>query len=546
MYKKVIYQAYPLSFADANGDGLGDVRGIIDKLDYLHSLGVDVLWINPIFVSPKNDNGYDIVDYLAIDHVFGTMAEVEELIQKAKTYQIDIMFDMVLNHSSIFHPWFQKALAGDKKYQDFYFFRKGDVDQAPTNWVSKFGGSAWNWNEKIQMWNLALFDKTQADLNWDNPAVRDEIYKIVNFWISKGIKGFRFDVINLISKPKVFENADLSVHDGRLFYTDGPNIHKYLHLLNHNTFGKHHGITTVGEMSSTKLEAALKYANPKNQELEMVFIFHHLKVDYLNGNKWVHKSWDKKEFKKLLIEWQKQMCAHKSHMALFLNNHDQPRVNSRWGDIKNHWYASSTLFTALNFFLVGTPFIYQGEEIGMTNHDFNDIEDYKDVESINAYKTLLVQGNSVAEALKVLAHISRDNSRTPMQWDESSYAGFSKVNPWIKINSNYTKINVASQINDPTSILNFYKKMIHLRKTQDALSSDEIEFIDSNENTFIFKRSYKDQEIMCYFNWSNQKENISQYLQDKKAYKILLNNYNKEFIDLVLKPFELLILERKK
>ena len=536
--KKVVYELYPISFYDSNGDGIGDIKGIVEKLDYLSLLGIDLIWITPIFKSPKNDNGYDVANYYEIDPSFGTMEDVEILISEAKKRNIGIMFDMVFNHVSTESEWFKKAINGEKKYQDyFYIIKSKDSKRTPSNWVSKFGGSAWQYQKEFEGFYLHLFDKTQIDLKWKNPEVRKELINVLNFWLNKGVKGFRFDVVNLIGKPNEFiDTKDFGKH----LYTDHPDVHKYLKEINKASFGKYKDIVTVGEMSSTTIENCNKYSNPKENELDMVFNFHHLKVDYKNGQKWENKPWDKKEFKELIKQWQLGL-SNKGWNAVFLNNHDQPRVNSRYGDVEKYWYESSTLFATLIFTLQGTPFIYQGEEIGMTNPYFNSIKEYKDVESLNAYKELKQKGKSDKEILEILSVKSRDNSRTPFQWNNKKYAGFSTNKPWIDVAKNYKNINAQSQIENPNSIFNFYRKLISLRKTNDSLSQGEINFVDSDKNLFVYERKFKKQKLLIILNLSNRSIKFENSYFVKS---ILINNYKDSDLNKI-KPYQALVVEVK-
>ena len=414
---KVVYQIYPKSFLDTNGDGIGDIPGVIEKLDYLQDLGVDYLWLTPFFVSPQRDNGYDVADYRKINPMFGTMEDVENLISEAKKRGIGLMLDMVFNHTSTEHEWFQKALAGDEKYQNYYIFKEGTADQCPTNWQSKFGGTAWEYVPKLGKWYLHLYDVRQADLNWDNPDVREELKEILRFWKKKGIHAFRFDVINLVSKPE--KMVDDFEGDGRRFYSDGPHIHEYLKEMVRDT-----GIedfVTVGEMSSTSVEHCIRYSSPKEKELSMCFNFHHLKVDYKNGDKWALMEPDYRALKALFKEWQMKMQAGDGWNALFWCNHDQPRIVSRMGDETTYWKESAKMLAGMIHLMRGTPYIYQGEEIGMLNAHYPSIDRYRDVESLNYYQILLNQGKSEKEALEILSARSRDNSRTPMQWNDEKY-----------------------------------------------------------------------------------------------------------------------------
>ncbi|MDO6994236.1 alpha,alpha-phosphotrehalase, partial [Brachyspira innocens] len=550
---KVVYQIYPKSFMDSNNDGLGDIRGIISKLDYLSDLGIDIIWTTPFFVSPQKDNGYDVADYYNVDPSYGTMEDVEELIREAKKRNIDIMFDMVFNHTSTEHEWFKKAINGEEKYKNYYIFKEGRVingkKEPPTNWISKFGGSAWQYIEKFDEYYLHLFDVSQADLNWDNEEVRKEIFDIVNFWIGKGVYGFRFDVINLISKPKVFE--DDFEGDGRRFYTDGINIHKYLKELNKNTFGKYDNAVTVGEMSSTSIENCIKYSGEKENELSMVFSFHHLKVDYKNKDKWQLMDFDFQELKNILFSWQEGMQSNNAWSALFWCNHDQPRIVSRFGDDKKYYKESAKMLAAVMHCLRGTPYIYQGEEIGMTNAYFNDINQYKDVESLNYFNILKNNGIEEKEIYKILQSRSRDNARTPMQWNDKKNAGFSNAKPWIEIISNYKEINSENNLKDENSILNHYKKLIKLRKDYKVISEGKtIPILKDDKNVLSFIREYNNEKILVINNFYGNEctANLSGINFDVKTSKILLSNYSDDLMldnILKLKPYESVVLYSK-
>ncbi len=533
---KVIYQIYVKSFSDSNGDGLGDLRGIIGKLDYLQSLGVDYLWLTPFFRSPMNDNGYDVADYLAVDPVFGSMEDVETLIAEAGRRGLALMFDMVFNHTSTGHEWFQKALAGDPDYLDYYIFRDGAPDVPPTNWQSKFGGSAWEYVPHLKKWYLHLFDKAQADLNWDNPAVREALKNVIRFWKVKGVQGFRFDVANLISKPALFEDDDTG--DGRRFYTDGPHVHEYLKELVADT-----GIgdmVTVGEMSSTSLDNCIRYTTEK--ELSMVFSFHHLKVDYKNGDKWELQPVDFGAFKRLFHDWQLGMQQAGGWNALFLCNHDQPRAVSRFGDDKRYWKQSAKMLAACTHLMRGTPYIFQGEELGVTNAGYTDISQYRDVESQNYYRIMLENGKPKEEALETLRQRSRDNGRTPMQWDGSPNAGFTDGTPWIQPPENYRAINVAAALQDPDSILHFYKSLIRLRKENPLISDGKIEFLYPDETRLLAYRRFLGAESLFVFNNLSGKEICLDGVRTDSCEKVL-GNYpevsNREG-KLLLRPYETL------
>lgn len=537
---KVVYQIYPKSFMDTNGDGLGDLKGIISKLEYLKDLGVDIIWITPIFKSPQVDNGYDVEDYYSIDPLYGTMEEFEELCTKANELDLEIMLDMVFNHTSTKHEWFQKALAGEEHFQEYYIIKKAEEGQVPTNWVSKFGGNAWKYEEAFQGYYLHLFDQTQADLNWENPLVRNEMAKIVNFWIDKGVHGFRFDVVNLISKPRVY--VDDLIGDGRRFYTDGVHVHDYLKELNKNSYGKH-GCITVGEMSSTNLENCVKYAGRNSDELSMVFSFHHLKVDYKDQDKWKLKPFDFIELKKLLCEYQVGMQNADAWNAVFWCNHDQPRIVSRFGDEHTYWKESSKMLATAIHMLRGTPYIYQGEEIGMTNANFDDISFYRDVETLNYYQILKEQGMDEKEVWKVIQERSRDNGRTPMQWDDTENAGFSNVTPWICVNKNYPNINVKQQMNEEDSIYNYYRKLIQLRKEFACISKGRIQFLELNHpKLFMYKRYTDDEKLLVICNFYGDEVT---YEYDFDEYEVLLCNYD-VVNNSTIRPYEARVLIRKK
>lgn len=543
---KVVYQIYPKSFYDSNNDGIGDLNGITEKLDYIKHLGVDYIWITPFFVSPQKDNGYDVADYCNIDPTYGTMENFDRLSAEAKKRGIGIMLDMVFNHTSTEHKWFKKALAGEKKYQDFYIFKKGEKNNPPTNWVSKFGGNAWEYVEELESYYLHLFDRTQADLNWENPEVREEIYKIVKFWLDKGVNGFRFDVVNLISKPEKFENDYQG--DGRRFYTDGPKIHEYLKGLNQNTFGQKEDIITVGEMSSTSMENCFKYSGKDENELSMVFNFHHLKVDYKNKDKWALQPFDFQELKDILNSWQVGMQEHNAWSALFWCNHDQPRVVSRFGDDKNYWKKSAKMLGTVIHMLRGTPYIYQGEEIGMTNAYFDTISQYKDVESINYHKILMDSGLSDEEAMKIVMERSRDNGRTPMQWSDEINGGFSKGTPWIESIKNYKEINVKNQIDDEDSIFNYYRKLIALRKEYRVIALGKtIPLAENDKNVYMFKRVLENEELLVVTNFYNVECSIELDFEIEGYECILSNNGEKVTLEknLKLQPYDALVFLKK-
>ena len=535
--KKVVYQIYPKSFKDTNGTGTGDLKGVIENL------GVDYIWLTPFYVSPQNDNGYDVADYYNIDPSYGTMEDVENLIAEAKKRNIYLMMDMVFNHVSTEHIWFKKAMAGEEKYLNYFFFKQGKANnQPPTNWNSKFGGPAWEYVEKFDKWYLHLFDKTQADLNWENPEVREEVKNIVRFWMEKGVKGFRFDVINLISKAG-FED-DFSVDgDGRSFYTDGPRIHEFLQELARDSFAKDKDIITVGEMSSTTMENCYKYAGEKTGELSMVFTFHHLKVDFMGNEKWVLVPTDFMKLKQLIFDWQINMEKNNAWNAVFWCNHDQPRVISRFGSDDKYHKESGKMLATLIHCLRGTPYIYQGEEIGMTNPHFKSIEQYRDVESLNHYQILQDKGMTKEQALMILDVHSRDNSRTPMQWDDSINAGFTTGTPWIQTADNYTEINVKNSLEDKDSIFYYYQKLIQLRKNYDVIAYGDIKpLLCEDKRVFAYERNYKGQKLIVICNFYPTTYEI-ELPYDLSNYKCILNNYKNEAKakKIALKPYETLV-----
>lgn len=544
--KSTVYQIYPRSFYDTDGDGFGDLKGVTAKLDYIKELGVDYIWMTPFFVSPQYDNGYDVEDYYNIDPRYGTMEDFEELSREAEKRGIKLMLDMVFNHTSSNHEWFQKALAGDEKYKNFYIFKKGKPDgSAPTNWESKFGGNAWEYVPEMDEYYLHLFHVKQPDLNWDNPEVREEVKKIVRFWMNKGVKGFRFDVVNLISKDKYEDDYE---GDGRRFYTDGPNIHKYLKELNEGSFGQDAEVITVGEMSSTSMENCFGYAGAESNELSMVFSFHHLKVDFMGNEKWVLVPVDFMKLKKIIFEWQTGMADNNAWNAVFWCNHDQPRPVSRFGDEGKYWRKSAKMLATIVHGLRGTPYIYQGEEIGMTNTDFTRIDQFRDVESLNHYEILQQKGLSKEDALRIIQIHSRDNGRTPMQWNGEAHGGFTTGTPWIGVNENYSKVNAQSQIHDETSIFNYYKTLVALRKEYDIIAFGDIKPLDEKHPTvFAYERTYGDESLLVVCNFYKNEVEWNA-LRNLEGYEAILSNYQDQIIEdeeITLRPYEAMMLYKK-
>lgn len=528
---KVVYQIYPKSFKDTTGNGIGDFQGIIEKIPYLKELGVDMVWLNPFYPSPQRDNGYDISDYTAVNPLFGTMSDFEEMVQVGKEYGIDFMLDMVLNHCSTEHEWFQKALAGDPYYQDFFFLR-----DEPTDWLSKFGGSAWAPFGDTGKYYLHLFDVTQADLNWRNPHVREELFKVVNFWRNKGVRGFRFDVINLIGKDEVLENCP--ENDGKPAYTDKPIVHDYLHMLNEATFGQADSFITVGEMSATTIENCILYTDPARHELSMAFNFHHLKVDYENGQKWSLKKFDFEELKRLFHTWGKEMSDHDGWSALFWNNHDQPRALNRFVDVQHFRNEGATMLAASIHLSRGTPYIYMGEEIGMVDPDYDSMADYVDVESINAYQMLLEQGKTPEEAFAIIQAKSRDNSRTPMQWGDSANAGFTTGSPWLKAGKSYPEINVENEMQGP--IFTFYQKLIALRKGLPIIAEGSYRPVyEDSQQVYAFERQLGDEKLLVLNNFYPDPITID-ILSKYQNGEVLLSNYEEaQTAEVVtLRPYE--------
>ena len=529
--RKVVYQIYPKSYKDTTGNGVGDLRGIIEKLPYLKELGIDMIWLNPFYPSPQRDNGYDISDYTAVNPDFGTMEDFEEMVAVGQKLGIEFMLDMVLNHCSTDHEWFQKALAGDKYYQDFFILR----DQ-PTDWVSKFGGNAWAPFGETGKYYLHLYDVTQADLNWRNPSVREELFKVVNFWKNKGVKGFRFDVINVIGKDEVLE--DCPIDDGKPAYTDRPITHDYLKMMNNATFGSEEGFITVGEMSATTIDNCILYTAPERKELSMAFNFHHLKVDYKDGQKWTIKDFDFEELKRLFHTWGEEMSVGNGWNALFYNNHDQPRALNRFVDIKNFRNEGATMLAASIHLSRGTPYIYMGEEIGMIDPDYNSMDDYVDVESINAYQMLLDQGKSPEQAFKIIQAKSRDNSRTPMQWDASENAGFSTATPWLKAGKSYPTINVENEKNGP--IFTFYQELIRLRKKLPIISEGDYRaaYHESNK-VYAFERLLNGEQLLVLNNFFPEEVEI-ELLDNYAQGHILISNYPDSELGktITLKPYQ--------
>ncbi|ELM6649241.1 TPA: alpha,alpha-phosphotrehalase [Vibrio vulnificus] len=546
-----IYQIYPKSFCDSGAKGTGDIQGIISKLEYLKHLGIDAIWLTPVYQSPMVDNGYDISDYYRINPQFGTMADFDELLEKAHQLGIRLIMDIVVNHTSTEHAWFQSALGNkNSPYRDYYIWKDPVEGKVPNNWQSKFGGSAWALDEQTGQYYLHLFAKEQADLNWENPTVREEVKNVIRFWAEKGVDGFRLDVINLISKQQDF--CDDEIGDGRRFYTDGPRVHDYLQEISQAVFQKY-GSVTVGEMSSTTLEHCQQYSSLDGKELSMVFNFHHLKVDYPNGEKWTKAPFDFLQLKQIFNHWQTGLNG-KGWGALFWCNHDQPRIVSRLGNDQAYRVESAKMLAASVHMMQGTPYVYQGEEIGMTNPGYTAIEQYRDVESTNMYQIMVEQqGIDHNEMMAILAQKSRDNSRTPMQWSEEKHAGFTQGDPWLAVASNYPKINAEAAVADLNSVFYFYKRLIELRKEVPVITQgDYQDLLPEHQSVFAYARTSAAQQLVCINNYYGEEvECVLPLDLDMRKAKCLLSNYQNRPSAMashhqVLKPYEtrILLIER--
>ena len=518
----VIYQIYPKSFQDTTGSGTGDLRGVTQRLDYLKTLGIDAIWLTPFYISPQVDNGYDVANYTAIDPAYGTLDDFDELVAEAHQRGIRIVLDMVFNHTSTQHAWFRESLNKASPYRQFYIWRDGTPEQLPNNWRSKFGGNAWRWHAESEQYYLHLFAPEQADLNWENPAVRAELKKVCEFWADRGVDGLRLDVINLISKDQDF--PDDNIGDGRRFYTDGPRIHEYLQEMSRDVFTPRN-LMTVGEMSSTSLENCQQYASLDGRELSMTFNFHHLKVDYPGGEKWTLAKPDFVALKTLFRHWQQGM-HNKAWNALFWCNHDQPRIVSRFGDEGEYRIHAAKMLGMVLHGMQGTPYIYQGEELGMTNPHFSRITDYRDVESLNMFAELRASGREPDELLAILASKSRDNGRTPMQWDASHNAGFTEGEPWIGVCDNYETVNARAALDDADSVFYTYQSLIRLRKTLPMLTwGDYEDLLPEHPSLWCYRRQWQGQTLMVVANLSRERQ---QWQPDpvQGAWRVALGNYD--------------------
>ena len=529
-HSSVVYQIYPRSFNDSNGDGIGDINGIREKLDYLKELGIDVIWLSPVYKSPNDDNGYDISDYCDIMDEFGTMEDMEKLLKEANEKGIKILMDLVVNHTSDEHKWFIEAKKSkDNKFRDYYIWRDPVNGHEPNNLGSCFSGSAWQYDESTDQYYLHLFSKKQPDLNWENENVRNEVYKMMNFWIDKGIGGFRMDVIDLIGK----------VPD-EMITGNGPKLHDYLQEMNKAAL-EGHDLLTVGETWGATPEIAKLYSNPKRKELSMVFQFEHIGLDQIEGKeKWDVKPLDLLDLKKVLSKWQTELEGE-GWNSLFWNNHDLPRIVSRWGNDREYRVESAKMLATLLHGMKGTPYIYQGEELGMTNVRFEDINEYNDIETLNMYKDRISKGYSHDEIMASIYAKGRDNARTPMQWDSTENAGFTTGKPWLKVNKNYKFINAEDCLQDKDSIFYHYKKLINIRKHNDTIIYGNYKLLlPEDKNVFAYSRELNGDKIVVVCNFYNKETNLN-FKEDFNNVEILLSNYKDSSIlmkDLKLRPYE--------
>ena len=540
----VVYQIYPRSFCDSNGDGIGDLNGITSKLDYLKELGIDVIWLSPVYKSPNDDNGYDISDYEDIMTEFGTMDDFDKMLAAAHERGIKIVMDLVVNHTSDEHPWFVESRSSkDNEKRDYYIWKEGKDGKEPTNWGSAFSGPAWKYDEKTDMYYLHLFSVKQPDLNWENPKVRKEVFDMMTRWCEKGIDGFRMDVISLISKPEGYPDAKVvGLYGDMGICANGPKVHDYLKEMNEKVLSKF-DIMTVGETAGVTLEEAKKYANTDGSELNMVFQFEHMDLDGGEKFKWSTQPMPLVPLKENLSKWQKGLDGV-AWNSLYFCNHDQPRIVSRLGDESDAYreLSAKCIATCLHM-MQGTPYVYQGEELGMTNTVFNSVDDFRDLESINAYRELVESGLYTDEDMfPKIAHKSRDNARTPMQWDASENSGFTTGTPWIAVNPNYKKINVADQLKREDSVFHYYQKLIRLRKENEIIVYGNYELLlPEDENIFAYVRTLDNQKLLvvCNFSKSEQKFDFSGY----ENAKVLISNYNRDAgKDGILKPYEAIVL----
>ncbi|QTJ42256.1 alpha-glucosidase [Dolosigranulum pigrum] len=528
--KAVVYQVYPKSFNDTTGSGVGDLAGITEKLDYLKELGITVIWLSPVYESPGDDNGYDISNYEQIDPAFGTMEDMEQLIAEAKKRGIYIVMDLVVNHTSDEHEWFEEAKSSrDNPYRDYYIWRDPVDGGVPNDLQSTFGGSAWEYSEETGQYYLHLFSKKQPDLNWENPAMRQDVYQMMNFWLDKGIGGFRLDVIDLIGKQP-----------DQLVTADGPKLHDYLQEMNEATFG-HRDVLTVGETWSATVQNAKQYSNPDGSELSMVFQFEHILLDQQDdGEKWDLKPLNLVDLKRTLAKWQTEL-GDEGWNSLFWNNHDTPRIVSRWGNDEEYRQESAKLFAILLHLMKGTPYIYQGEEIGMTNYEMASLDDIYDIESINMYHERLAAGYSEADILTSINAKGRDHARTPMQWrGDQAHAGFTVGQPWIPVNDNFTEINVAQNLTEKDSVFATYQQLIQYRKDHDIVVKGDFQLLyPDHPAVFAYKRQWQDDAFVVFANVSEEEQTVD--VAELSLNDVIINNYDEVTVrdgQLTLEPYQ--------
>ena len=549
--ESVVYQIYPRSFCDSNGDGIGDLNGITGKLDYLKELGIDVIWLSPVYKSPNDDNGYDISDYQAIMDEFGTMEDFDRMLATAHEKGIKIMMDLVVNHTSDEHKWFiESRKSTDNPYRDYYIWRpaKGD-GSLPNNWGSCFSGPAWEYDKTTDMYFLHLFSKKQPDLNWDNPAVRQDVFDMMNWWLKKGVDGFRMDVISLISKEPGLPDKETGINGYATFNVsaNGPHVHEYLQEMRQKALNNADTIT-VGECSGVTLEEAKKYARSDEKELNMVFQFEHMDVDSdEKAGKWTTRKMDLRNLKKILTRWQKGL-QDIAWNSLYWENHDQPRSVSRFGnDSDEYREISAKMLATCIHMMQGTPYVYQGEELGMTNCPFNTLDNFRDLESINAFHELTEQGKMTEEdMMAAIGYKGRDNARTPMQWDDSAYAGFSTTNPWIMVNPNYTKINAKDQVNREDSVFKYYQKLIKLRHESELIVYGTYDLIlDDDKDIYAYIRTLGDEKLIVYCNFSENTREV-ELPEEFVNKKVLISNYSdaKANQKITLRPYEAIVIQK--
>ena len=549
--ESVVYQIYPRSFCDSNGDGIGDLNGITGKLDYLKELGIDVIWLSPVYKSPNDDNGYDISDYQAIMDEFGTMEDFDRMLATAHEKGIKIMMDLVVNHTSDEHKWFiESRKSTDNPYRDYYIWRPAKEDGSlPNNWGSCFSGPAWEYDKTTDMYFLHLFSKKQPDLNWDNPAVRQDVFDMMNWWLKKGVDGFRMDVISLISKEPGLPDKEPGINGYATFNVsaNGPHVHEYLQEMRQKALNNADTIT-VGECSGVTLEEAKKYARSDEKELNMVFQFEHMDVDSdEKAGKWTTRKMDLRDLKKILTRWQKGL-QDIAWNSLYWENHDQPRSVSRFGnDSDEYREISAKMLATCIHMMQGTPYVYQGEELGMTNCPFNTLDNFRDLESINAFHELTEQGKMTEEdMMAAIGYKGRDNARTPMQWDDSAYAGFSTTNPWIMVNPNYTKINAKDQINREDSVFKYYQKLIKLRHESELIVYGTYDLIlDDDKDIYAYIRTLGDEKLIVYCNFSENTREV-ELPEEFVNKKVLISNYSdaKANPKITLRPYEAIVIQK--